>query len=400
MDASLEGLPTELLGLIAECCCALNDDRLTLLNLRLASRTIESAVRGSWIGAYFTHRNVDIDKSALETLCEVSDISEFAREVKVLRIRCKDDLKYHRNPDSTGAEEPLGEYVHLCRMMWQAFRNFQNVKTIEFLPTIDGVNDQCTEKGDAVLDYGMTFSYVLVAAQQSGLRPRCIRRAGLEYHPCDAEFRMSAAVDLSTLSECCSDLRLFETKISLEAPWDEIPALAKQFAFGLNRLASLASLSLDFNSSSHWGPRAIFIRELAQHVYLPYLEIIDLGSASWFLSEMTAFLAKHVNTMTHLRLKCLDIFESDIIPPINAMLEKLQESPGLEYLDITRFEIHGSDGHVIFPRVNRVVDDEFENLDGYVMVDLREGVRFSGVQEVHQGLEDMLSHIIIGPRRS
>lgn len=401
MAASLQGLPTELLGFIAEYCCGLTNERQALLNLRLASRTIESAVRRSWIQEYFAHRNVDIDEFALESLMEVSDIPEFAREVKVLRIRCKDDFKHHLDTDSSDTPQAPEGYERLCRMMYQAFRNFQGVETIEFVPNVDGIRDQCTDKGDAILDYGITFSYVLFIVQKCGLLLHHIRRAGLEYHPCDAEFRMSAAVDLPAFTECCSDLKSFDTKISLEVDWDAVPSLAKAFATGFNGMASLTNLSLDFAPSSNWAQKAIFFRELAQHTYLPQLATIDLGSASCFLREMTAFLSKHITTLTWLRLSDLDTFEMDMTISVRAMLERLKEASLLEHLDIERFVVHGSgDKEVTFPNVHGVVVDEFENLDGYVMINHRKGVQFSGIKEVQKGLENMLSHIVIGPSRS
>lgn len=48
-----------------------------------------------------------------------------------------------------------------------------------------------------------------------------------------------------------------------------------------------------------------------------------------------------------------------------------------------------------FPKIDRTDVGEHEDTDGFIMVRLRAGVKFRGLEEVQEGLSEMLDNIVV-----
>jgi hypothetical protein len=150
MAPSLEGLPPELLDIIADFCTDDGNDDDPLLKLRSTCRSIEGRM-----AFYFTERYLDLDAAKLDELKQIGAVSDLARATTAIVVCCKDDSKQF-SPESSSSQA-LAELMNLSFMMALALRNFSNVDTIAFTCklTRSGASKQRIEPGDPSVDFSI-----------------------------------------------------------------------------------------------------------------------------------------------------------------------------------------------------------------------------------------------------
>ena len=390
MASSLEALPPELLDNIARC-CLLEPNNNTLFNLRLACRSIEVATRRIWRAAFFTARYLDLDVVKLGKLTQIGAVRELARTTTALVVRCKDDSKQLSSEIRTS--QPSAELMNLSFVTVLALQKFRNVHTIKFEPTPSGVRDDRDEDGDTIIDFSHTFSFVLLAAQACGLRLLHIVQDRKKAILSRCDFKLTNVTNMLQLSDCFSDLQSLEVGIEAQNLQTH-PQLAKHLASSIHLMRSLTSITLDFGLSNDVNRLGVIFAELANSVHLPHVVRMDLIDLACYVQDLTHFLVKHASTLTECMLRCTTLLESDAITAVRILLETLRDALHLEHLRIIRPEY--SDGTTFsFPNIDRTYVSRREAEDGFLLVKVRDGMKFVGVEEVRDGLAAMLSCIVV-----
>ena len=395
MAPSLKSLPTELLEMIAYCCIAgvADNDDHTLLKLRATCSTIQAATRRCWVETYFTYRNVDLNASKLAQLKDVGKIPEFARAAKVFEVRCKDDSKQFNTGDSSSQLSAEAMDLSLSFLTALAFQNFKNLESIEFQPTKESASEQRTEQENLVIDFSNTFSFVLLAVQVCGVLPQHIYSPhGEQAYP--TNFRIKTWKWMPQLSNCFLHLETFDICVELDRMSLAQPGLARDFATAINSMQSLTRLYLDFSYTTNEADKSGFFKELFENVCLLHLDEIYLMNVACYVGDLTHFLLKHASKLKCCRLWGISSYEAQATALFRTMLDRLRTSFDLEYLGIAGLDDLSDGARLSFPNIDQTMIFDREDEDGFLLVDVCEGIEFDGASEVREGLSNMFSCVV------
>lgn len=334
MAASLAALSPDLLGIIADFCLEFEREDRSLLDLRSTCRWVEAGLRSKWIDAYFSCRVLDLDAAKLAEATAVGTIPEFARATTVLEVQCRDESKIKQFNSEHDNTQPSAEILDLSFRLLAALQYYKNIKTIEFIPTRDGINETRSDSDGLVIGYSATFSFIILAVQACGLRPESI----FTVHPKDEEFpcvfELTSSEFMPQLRDCFSALKLFRCRLAVHDTERGVSDFAHDFALGLNLMQSLTSLTLDFHASTDDGLAAIFFKELNFTVRLPQLAGLHLRGLSCSVQDLISFIIKHAATLERCTLALITATEDVAMLLYRTLLGDIQSKCKLSYLSV------------------------------------------------------------------
>lgn len=346
MTASLDGLPPELLTCIAE--VVLDDESLQsheLLQLRSTCRTIEAAIRRTWVRAYFAVRSITMDSAKITELKQVVAVPEFASVTKELCIDCDK------------AELSAESLMQISSPLSIALRPLQNVETITFGPPPDFSYDELHSNGIMDIDFSDAFSIVLFAAQACGIQPQCI---GVNTEDCqafDANMRITNCRSMRLLPDCFTRLATIKLLVEVDEEIETLVDLATDLAGGLNLMQCLTRLSIDFPTPPSSLELAIFFTELVDRVHLPSIMEIHVRSLFCLVSALTRLLIMHTTTLTKVKLRTITSVHDDGLESFRNMPREMQDSLRLETLEME--ELFVSDTlRLDFPHYTKIYSRE------------------------------------------
>ena len=392
MSLSLEKLPPEIIGIIADYCVEYdiqqgkNEETGTLLKLRATCRSIKAGTHDSWLYSYFNDRYLDLCPAKLKELKAMAACPELARAVKVLIVRCEDDTKVFQQ-DQQGNPQFL-ELIKLSCLTTLAMQHLQNLEAINFqISKVDAREFPTTNGTRRAVECSKTVSLVLSIVETCGLCPTAISnvvwQAGTDLGFTDISSMPQLPVLLSGL-----------TSLELQCPGLLARAVngnnfAQELSRSLNLMQSLTQLCLvdEYRNGS-------VMHELCMDVYLPSLDTIWLDNIKCRIHEMTTFLRKHTRTLDVCAICNIVPMEEDGEDRYRDLLKTLRDSFHLSTLRVGILWGPGG-SRFQFPAVEQVFCGD-ENEDGFVEVYFGD-TTMSGQQQIEKGVSDMLSWVILTP---
>ena len=321
-DATLEGLPPELLGLVADFCL----DQ-SVFDLRLTSRAVEAAVHYEWLHRFFSARTLELTSEHLASVKKIVEILEYAAVTNTIVVRCIDT-------DATQEETSQGEEWSAAFYLALVLSRLRNLKSVVFVPTFSSLSGETNEDGDDVVDYSSSFHFVMRAIQACELRPKCIKFSAVleEYVGAvkkrdKVEFKMGDLDNINQLTSCLSEVETFE--IGIDAV--PAPARANSFAIGIHSMPLLRRLALRFSND---GRGNAIIKGLASATHLPALANIEFRNVFCNVHNLMQFLHKHADTVTVCTLKGIISSGPHAISYFQLLLVMLRDAMHLDQLAI------------------------------------------------------------------
>lgn len=163
--------------------------------------------------------------------------------------------------------------------------------------------------------------------------------------------------------------------------------IGKQLCEGLSDLSTLTSLELKFDG----GEMSIFAwKELARVPVLASLQALHLEESDLYMHDLVAFVLKHCNTLTSLKLVSLEFWDGSIDDMRN-LLKNLQTSSNLERWESDSLFLEGA--FIDFPEVSTLGPGDIRDEDDYLWLRMSAKVFLHGAEEVGHGLRQMVQCI-------
>lgn len=194
---------------------------------------------------------------------------------------------------------------------------------------------------------------------------------------------------MGELSPLFSGLKSFAGRIQVSSfadPHCDELENARQLRAGLNAMEPLTHLSLEFATTESRVAAgsdtdiALFFKEMVKNLRLPSLTTMEFTDLSCYVGDLTRFVINHGSVIKSCRLRYVTSEDEDGLSQFTALLERLRDSCDLEMLDMYDLELEN--GYPTYTTLS------FPNVQGNT------DTEFHGLQEVQQGLDQMLSSIV------
>ena len=379
MAPTLETLPAELLDAIGSLCCTSGDCSA----LRLTSRFIQSATRPAWTKAFFSRQRISLHVDSLNTLLKIFEVPDLAAALRSIDVCCEHDQDLLGGEPEVAASIPL--MLEATPLLALLFQKAKNVNKFNFFNERDARHQLSV--ADRVSNFSITFSAVLFAAQNCGIKPTSIRSSSLHIGsdclgPLGRMYLPRSGPCFSQLQELQLNILIDPRLLGVTVDGAEV---GEQLANALNHMGNLKRLKLGFDLASQCRQ---LIERLASGITLPRLETVDFSYVDCFTDDLVRFIHTHGSTLKELILTCVYFCESRANETVFvALLEEIRDNLSLELLRLD--DIEADDYRIRFHEYESYCKGQVE--DGWVEIGCVQGAWLEGREEIEARIPGMIT---------